>query len=88
MLVRLRDGEPGALEELLPALYGELRQIVYNRLRGERPDHALRTTELVHEAYLKPVDHPQKKKAEKRGDRTRRCHSTTCRFPTRKTRPS
>ena len=57
LLVRLRSGETAALDELLPVVYDSLRYIARNRLRGERADHTLRTTELVHEAYMKLVDH-------------------------------
>lgn len=57
LLARLRDGDEGALDELLPAVYDELRYIARNRLRGEQEDLTLRTTELVHEAYLKLVAH-------------------------------
>ena len=57
LLVRLSSGETAALDELLPAVYDELRRIARNQLRGERDEHTLRTTELVHEAYLKLVDH-------------------------------
>ena len=57
LLVRLRSGKTEALDELLPAVYDSLRNIARNQLRGERADHTLRTTELVHEAYMKLVDH-------------------------------
>jgi RNA polymerase sigma factor (TIGR02999 family) len=57
LLVRLRGGEEAALDELLPAMYDSLRNIARNQLRGERADHTLQTTELVHEAYMKLVDH-------------------------------
>jgi RNA polymerase sigma factor (TIGR02999 family) len=43
--------EPTA--EILEALYGELRKLARDRLRRERPGATLRTTELVHEAYLR-----------------------------------
>jgi RNA polymerase sigma factor (TIGR02999 family) len=56
LLVRLSDGEEAALDELLPVVYEELRAIAHNQLRGERSDHTLRTTELVHEAYMKLVN--------------------------------
>lgn len=42
-----------ALERLLPAVYEELRALARSRLRHERPDHTLRATALVHEAYLR-----------------------------------
>ena len=43
--------EPTA--ELVEALYAELRELARSRMRGERPGATLRTTELVHEAYLR-----------------------------------
>jgi RNA polymerase sigma factor (TIGR02999 family) len=46
------DDEP-ALDALYPVVYGELRAMAHRHLRGERPDHTLGTTGLVHEAYLK-----------------------------------
>lgn len=57
LLVRLSNGEETALDRLLPIVYDRLRRIAHNQLRGERDDHTLRTTELVHEAYGKLVDH-------------------------------
>ena len=52
-LVALRCGEPGALDRLVPLLYEELRGLARARMRGERPDHTLDTTALVHESYLR-----------------------------------
>jgi RNA polymerase sigma factor (TIGR02999 family) len=51
-------GDTEALDQLLPRVYDELRRIARQRLRQERPDHTLATTDLVHEAYLKllPTD--------------------------------
>jgi RNA polymerase sigma factor (TIGR02999 family) len=43
----------GALDALLPAVYGELRALAGRYLRGERSDHTLQPTALVHEAYLR-----------------------------------
>lgn len=57
LLSRLRDGDEGVLDELLPVVYDKLHYIARNRLCGEPEDLTLRTTELVHEAYLKLVDH-------------------------------
>lgn len=48
-------GDPDALDNLLPQVYGELRRIARGRLRRERDDHSLATTDLVHEAFLKLV---------------------------------
>lgn len=49
-------GNQQALEELLPLIYNELRQLAHNFLYRERPGHTLQTTALVHEAYLKLID--------------------------------
>lgn len=48
-------GDRGALDALLPRIYDELRRMAHHRLRGERDDHTLDTTGLVHEAYMKLV---------------------------------
>ncbi len=50
---KLRGGEQGALDELMPRLYQELRRVARGRLRGERQDLTLSATALVNEAYLK-----------------------------------
>jgi len=34
-------------------VYGELRRLAHHYLRGERPDHTIQATALVHEAYLR-----------------------------------
>lgn len=50
------EGESEALDELLPIVYEELHRQAENFMRRERPNHTLRTTALIHEAYLKLVD--------------------------------
>ena len=55
-LVAWGSGDQHALEELMPLVYRELRRLAHGQLRGERPDHTLQTTALVHEAYLRLVD--------------------------------
>jgi RNA polymerase sigma factor (TIGR02999 family) len=58
LLERSRAGDEAALNELVTALYSELRRVASRHLRGERSDHTLQTTALVHEVYLKLVgDH-------------------------------
>ena len=47
------------MDRLLPLVYDELRGMAHGYLLGERPDHTLNTTALVHEAYLKLVDQTQ-----------------------------
>src|SRR5882672_3978127 len=56
LLVDWGNGNPQALEELLPLIYNELRRLAHNFLYRERPGHTLQTTALVHEAYLKLID--------------------------------
>lgn len=50
------QGDAGALERLLPLVYGELHRIAANQMRRERPDHTLGPTALVHELYVRLVD--------------------------------
>ena len=49
-------GNKEALDELMPIVYQQLRKLASISLRSERPDHTLRATALVHEAYLRLVD--------------------------------
>lgn len=44
---------PLPLEEMIPGVYGELRRLAARYLRGERVEHTLQPTALVHEAYLR-----------------------------------
>ena len=53
---RLRTGDANAVNELTATLYQELHRIASRQLRGERVDHTLQATALVHEAYLKLSD--------------------------------
>lgn len=50
------DGDPGALEQLTPRVYDELRRIAGHFMRDERHGRTIQTTALVHEAYLKLID--------------------------------
>ena len=52
----LRDGAPGALDQLMPLVYEQLRRMAHRQLGAEPTGHTLNTTALVHEAYLKLVD--------------------------------
>ena len=56
LLVRWKSGDQEALQALMPLVYDELRRIAHRHLRAERPDHTLRSTELVHEAYLRLLE--------------------------------
>lgn len=56
LLIDLTNGNRGAVDGLLPLIYGELRSLAANYLRRERPEHTLQPTALVHEACLRLVD--------------------------------
>jgi RNA polymerase sigma factor (TIGR02999 family) len=59
LLKRHTDGDPEAFSQLIPFIYHELHRLASFYLRGERPEHTLQTTALVHEAYLRLVDQTQ-----------------------------
>jgi RNA polymerase sigma factor (TIGR02999 family) len=56
LLVEWRRGDAAALEQLLPLVYGELREIARRCMAGERTEHTLQPTALVNEAYLRLVN--------------------------------
>lgn len=56
LLLEASDGSDRAADRLLSVVYDDLRSRASRLLRGERRDHTLRPTELVHEAYLRLVD--------------------------------
>ena len=56
LLVKWRNGDRGALDEMTPVLYEELRKLARHFLASERSDHTLQPTALVHEAYLRLID--------------------------------
>ena len=51
-----RHGEEGGVDALCAALYGELRVLAHRQAVREQPGDTLRTTALVHGAYLRLVD--------------------------------
>lgn len=57
LLMEVQEGNPEASEQLWSEVYDALRLVARNKLRGERAGHTLSTTALVHEAYLKIIDH-------------------------------
>jgi RNA polymerase sigma factor (TIGR02999 family) len=56
LLAEWRNGDQAALDRLIPLVYDELRRVAHAHLRRESPGHALQTTALVHEAYLRLVN--------------------------------
>jgi len=55
LLEQWAGGNSGALDALMPVVYGELRQIADAYLRRERTGHTLQPTALVHEAWLRLI---------------------------------
>lgn len=53
LLQRVRAGDSGAADELLTALYVELRKLAAAKLAREAPGQTLQATALVHEAWLR-----------------------------------
>jgi len=56
LLARWTEGDRAALDELIPLVYTELRNLAKRYLRSERTDHTLQPTALVNEVYLRLVD--------------------------------
>jgi RNA polymerase sigma-70 factor, ECF subfamily len=52
-----RNGDATAFDRLLPLVYDELRRLAGHYMRGERADHTLQTSALLHEAYLRLIEH-------------------------------
>ncbi|HEV2047178.1 MAG TPA: ECF-type sigma factor [Chthoniobacterales bacterium] len=50
------ESEAATLTTMIPAAYEELRRLAAGYLRGERSDHTLQPTALVHEVYLRLLD--------------------------------
>src|SRR5262245_10350339 len=56
MLKAWGDGDRVALEQLTSIVYDELCRLAHRYLRRERQGHALQTSELVNEAWLRVID--------------------------------
>ncbi len=48
-----QQGDPKAMEELLPIVYQELRRLAAHKMANEAPGQTLQATALVHEAWLR-----------------------------------
>ena len=61
LLCEWRDGDPSALERLIPLVQPELQRLAQHYMSRERPGHTLQTTVLLDDAYLQLADktHPQ-----------------------------
>ena len=56
LLLEWSGGNRAALDELMPLIYAEFRQLASRALSRERPNHTLQSTALAHELYLKLID--------------------------------
>ena len=55
LLKECQTGDDGSFERLMAVVYPELRSLARRQLGGERDEHTLQATALVHEAYLRLV---------------------------------
>jgi RNA polymerase sigma factor (TIGR02999 family) len=67
ILSAIEQGDPTAAEQLLPLVYGELRQLAAQKLAQEKPGQTLQATALVHEAYLRLVGTETARRWDSRG---------------------
>jgi RNA polymerase sigma factor (TIGR02999 family) len=56
LLVAWNNGDPVALDRLMPLVHKELHRIARRYMAAERPGHILQTTALINEAYLRLID--------------------------------
>lgn len=57
LLIRMRQGDRAAEEQVVPLIYSTLHRLAANCMRRERADHTLQPTALVHETYLRLLGH-------------------------------
>ena len=55
ILGALQQGDAASAQQLLVAVYGELRRLAAYKMAQEAPGHTLQPTALVHEAWLRLV---------------------------------
>jgi RNA polymerase sigma factor (TIGR02999 family) len=56
LLLAWGHGDASAADELMPAVYDELRRQAERAMRREGDEHTLQPTALVHESYLRLID--------------------------------
>lgn len=56
LLIQWNQGDPSALEELIPVVYEELKRLARRHMGRERFDHTLQTSALINEAYIRLVE--------------------------------
>ena len=53
LLRAAREGDPGAIDRIVPLVYDDLRRLAQRQLRRAFGPQSVRPTELLHEAYIK-----------------------------------
>ena len=53
LLAAARAGDPAGWEDLVAAVYADLRRLAHRQLAGQAGEQTLNTTGLVHECYLR-----------------------------------
>jgi RNA polymerase sigma factor (TIGR02999 family) len=66
ILSAIERGDPRAAEKLLPLVYEEPRRLANQRLTRDDPGQSLLSSDLVHEAYLRPVGEGDQKQWDSR----------------------
>ena len=56
LLLAWNGGDEQALDRLMPLVQDELHRLAHRYMAGEHPGHALQTTALINEAYLRLID--------------------------------
>ncbi|MFN2533099.1 MAG: sigma-70 family RNA polymerase sigma factor [Pyrinomonadaceae bacterium] len=56
LLVAWGNGDPAALDQLMPLVYSELHRLAHRYIKRERPGHTLQTSALLNEAFVRLVD--------------------------------
>ncbi|MBI3866100.1 MAG: sigma-70 family RNA polymerase sigma factor [Planctomycetia bacterium] len=67
ILADIERGDPQAAEQLLPLVYEELRKLAAQKMAQENPGQTLQATALVHDAYVRLVDHENAQAWDSRG---------------------
>jgi len=66
LLNAVEQGDPQAAEELLPLVYEELRKLAASKMAQQPDGQTLQATALVHEAWLRLADGPNRLYASRR----------------------
>ncbi len=56
LLLAWNNGDPGALDRLMPVVYDELRRVARRHMAAEHAGHTLQATALVNDVYIRLVD--------------------------------